>query len=362
MPIKKYMLNVDGKDHQVSEKNIEKYGIESYAKNYPGATIRMRDDKDSDYDIPIYDYQRAVDSGLKPFVTSYYKDEEEEITERSTFQPDSVVYMNQTSQPAKLDITQGKGSQSVPETTKTGTDSTTNVPEMNEMGTQVAVKSPNVPVVDNSMLDAWEQRINRERFVPASKTDNVSKKDDTLGKDIQKTSDIPAAEWKKPATYQDYMNELVSEWGGTPHAYPETRSEQMQRVASANASAADKIWNGELKGVVDGLIEQGREEGRAKIREYQKTVYGNGGIFSGAAGMGDQSHKEYAKATDAKKVIDGVQQYLAEKNGTQTGGEEGVQTLCKSSLCRKCMTILYRKILQRAPRNTLCVTCSQDLS
>ena len=70
MPIKKYMLNVDGKDHQVSEKNIEKYGIESYAKNYPGATIRMRDDKDSDYDIPINEYQRAVDSGLKPLVSS----------------------------------------------------------------------------------------------------------------------------------------------------------------------------------------------------------------------------------------------------------------------------------------------------
>lgn len=358
MPIKKYMLNVDGKDHQVSEKNIEKYGIESYAKNYPGATIRMRDDKDSDYDIPINEYQRAVDSGLKPFVTSYYKDEEEEITERSTFQPDSVVYMNQTSQPAKLDVTQGKGSQSVPETIKTGTDSTTNVPEMNEMGTQVAVKSAdstqtqpvksqNVPVVDKSMMDAWEQRINREKFVPASKT--VSKKDDTLGKDIQKTSDIPDAEWKKPATYQDYMNELVSEWEGTPHAYPETRSEQMQREASANASAADKIWNGELKGVVDGLIEQGREEGRAKIREYQKTVYGNGGIFSGAAGMGDQSHKEYAKATDAKKVIEGVQQYLAEKNGAQTGGEEGVTNPLQEQLMQKVYDYLVQK---NTPKST----------
>ena len=360
MPIKKYMLNVDGKDHQVSEKNIEKYGIESYAKNYPGATIRMRDDKDSDYDIPINDYQRAVDSGLKPFVTSYYKDEEEEITERSTFKPDSVVYMNQTSKPEKLDITQGKRSQSVPETTKTGTDSTTNVPEMNEMGTQVAVKSAdstqtqpvksqNVPVVDNSMLDAWEQQINRERFVPTPKAESVSKKDDTLGKVSPKTSDIPAVEWKKPATYQDYMNELVSEWGGVPDAYPETRSEQMQREASANASAADKIWNGELKNVVDGLIEQGREEGRAKIREYQKTVYGNGGVFAGAAGMGDQSHKDYAKATDAKKVIEGVQQYLAEKNGTQTGGEGGSTSPLQEQLMQKVYDYLVQK---NTPKST----------
>lgn len=360
MPIKKYMLNVDGKDHQVSEKNIEKYGIESYAKNYPGATIRMRDDKDSDYDIPINDYQRAVDSGLKPFVTSYYKDEEEEITERSTFKPDSVVYMNQTSQPAKLDITQGKGSQSVPETTKTGTDSTTNVPEMNEMGTQVPVKGadttqtqrvkdPNVPVVDNSMMDAWEQRVNGERFVPAPKTESVSKKDDTLGKVSPKASDMTDTEWKKPTTYQDYMNELVSEWGGVPNAYPETRSEQMQREASANASAADKIWNGELKGVVDGLIEQGRKEGRAKIREYQKTVYGNGGVFAGAAGMGDQSHKEYAKATDAKKVIEGVQQYLAEKNGTQTGGEGGSTNPLQEQLMQKVYDYLVQK---NTPKST----------
>ena len=360
MPIKKYMLNVDGKDHQVSEKNIEKYGIESYAKNYPGATIRMRDDKDSDYDIPINEYQRAVDSGLKPFVTSYYKDEEEEITERSTFQPDSVVYMNQTSQPAKLDITQGKGSQSVPETIKTGTDSTTNVPEMNEMGTQVAVKgadstqtqpvkSQNVPVVDKSMMDAWEQRTNRERFVPTQTPEPVVKVADTFEKVSEKVPNMYAPEWKQPATYQDYMNELVSEWGGAPNVYPETRSEQMQREASVNASAADKIWNGELKGVVDGLIEQGREQGRAKIREYQKTVYGNGGIFAGSAGMGDQSHEEYAKATDAKNVIDGVQRYLAEKNGTQTGGDGGGSNPLQEQLMQKVYDYLVQK---NTPKST----------
>lgn len=360
MPIKKYMLNVDGKDHQVSEKNIEKYGIESYAKNYPGATIRMRDDKDSDYDIPINDYQRAVDSGLKPFVTSYYKDEEEEITDRGTFKPDSVVYMNQTSQPGKMDITQGKGSQNVPETIKTGTDSTTNVPEMNEKGTQVAIKGadtlekasekvPNTPAVNDSLLDSWEQRMKREDFIPVQKAEPVVKVQSTFEKVSEKVPETPVTEWEKPATYQDYMNELVSEWGGTPNAYPETRSEQMLREASANASTADKIWNGELKGVVDGLIEQGREEGRAKMREYQKTVYGNGGIFAGAAGMGDQSHKEYAKATDAKKVIEGVQQYLAEKNGTQTGGEGGSTNPLQEQLMQKVYDYLVQK---NTPKST----------
>lgn len=147
MPIKKYMLHVDGKDRQVSVSNIDKYGMDSYAKSYPDATIRMRDDKDSDYDIPIGEYQRAVDSGLRPFVTSFYKDEEEEITERSTFKPDSIAYITP---PATMgdsalsgdferndsvtgltreDITQGKREKSVPETVKTGTEVQEKVPE-----------------------------------------------------------------------------------------------------------------------------------------------------------------------------------------------------------------------------------------
>ena len=33
----------DGKSHQVSEENINKYGMQSYADAYKGATIRMRD-------------------------------------------------------------------------------------------------------------------------------------------------------------------------------------------------------------------------------------------------------------------------------------------------------------------------------
>ena len=38
----------DGKSHQVSEENINKYGMQSYADAYKGATIRMRDKDGAD--------------------------------------------------------------------------------------------------------------------------------------------------------------------------------------------------------------------------------------------------------------------------------------------------------------------------
>lgn len=38
----------DGKQHQVSKENMDKYGIQSYADAYKGATIRMRDSKKGD--------------------------------------------------------------------------------------------------------------------------------------------------------------------------------------------------------------------------------------------------------------------------------------------------------------------------
>ena len=57
----------DGKSHQVSEDNIKKYGIQSYANAYKGATIRMRDKNGADYDIPLGNYDDAQQQGLHPF-------------------------------------------------------------------------------------------------------------------------------------------------------------------------------------------------------------------------------------------------------------------------------------------------------
>lgn len=89
MPKPKYMISVDGKDHQVSVENIEKYGIDNYINSYPGATIRMRDDKDEDYDIPLSDFQRAEDSGLRPFTIAYYE-KGEQIKENESATPEKV--------------------------------------------------------------------------------------------------------------------------------------------------------------------------------------------------------------------------------------------------------------------------------
>ena len=57
----------DGKSHQVSEDNIKKYGMQSYANAYKGATIRMRDNDGADYDIPLGNYDDATQQGLRPF-------------------------------------------------------------------------------------------------------------------------------------------------------------------------------------------------------------------------------------------------------------------------------------------------------
>lgn len=58
---------VDGKEHQVSKENIDKHGIQAYADAYEGATIRMRDSKKGDYDIPLANYNDAKAQGLHAF-------------------------------------------------------------------------------------------------------------------------------------------------------------------------------------------------------------------------------------------------------------------------------------------------------
>ena len=57
----------DGKEHQVSKENIDKHGIQAYADAYKGATIRMRDSKKGDYDIPLANYNDAKAQGLHAF-------------------------------------------------------------------------------------------------------------------------------------------------------------------------------------------------------------------------------------------------------------------------------------------------------
>lgn len=57
----------DGKEHQVSKENVDKYGIQSYADAYKGATIRMRDAQKGDYDIPLQHFDNARKQGLHVF-------------------------------------------------------------------------------------------------------------------------------------------------------------------------------------------------------------------------------------------------------------------------------------------------------
>nr|DAI52211.1 MAG TPA: DNA methylase [Caudoviricetes sp.] len=61
------ITTADGKEHQVSKENVDKYGIQSYADAYKGATIRMRDAQKGDYDIPLQHFDQARKQGLHAF-------------------------------------------------------------------------------------------------------------------------------------------------------------------------------------------------------------------------------------------------------------------------------------------------------
>lgn len=61
------ITTADGKEHQVSKENVDKYGIQSYADAYKGATIRMRDAQKGDYDIPLQHFDNARMQGLHAF-------------------------------------------------------------------------------------------------------------------------------------------------------------------------------------------------------------------------------------------------------------------------------------------------------
>lgn len=81
MPINKIFITVDGKEHEVPQTHFdEDGGAPAYASAYNGSTIRMKDDE-GDYDIPLSDYDKAVSSGLRPFVMSRYAKGEAPLAE-----------------------------------------------------------------------------------------------------------------------------------------------------------------------------------------------------------------------------------------------------------------------------------------
>lgn len=69
--IKYQITTEDGKVHNVSKSNVEKYGWGGYADDYPKATVRMRDENNDDYDIPIEKVEYALSKGLCLFSTQF---------------------------------------------------------------------------------------------------------------------------------------------------------------------------------------------------------------------------------------------------------------------------------------------------
>lgn len=75
---RKYEITVDGQVHRVSHENIDKYGWDNYAKNYPGATARMQNAAGEDYDIPL---EKAEHFNRNGFNFYFVPDEEPETSE-----------------------------------------------------------------------------------------------------------------------------------------------------------------------------------------------------------------------------------------------------------------------------------------
>ena len=87
----------DGKEHQVSKENVDKYGIQSYADAYKGATIRMRDAQKGDYDIPLQHFDNARKQGLHAFSlehTPVQKQIAPKPTPTSTAEPTPIPSVN----------------------------------------------------------------------------------------------------------------------------------------------------------------------------------------------------------------------------------------------------------------------------
>lgn len=100
----------DGKQHQVSKENMDKYGIQSYADAYKGATIRMRDSKKGDYDIPLSHYNDAKAQGLHAFSLEHLPPAPAKQQPRQVAppKPHTTSVVSQPTRPASKPTTGGK--------------------------------------------------------------------------------------------------------------------------------------------------------------------------------------------------------------------------------------------------------------
>lgn len=70
-----YQVIINGKFVNVPKSEIDKQGWDNYAQSHPGAKLRMRDENNTDYDVPFTDISRMQQKGgLRPYtIRSYTK-------------------------------------------------------------------------------------------------------------------------------------------------------------------------------------------------------------------------------------------------------------------------------------------------
>ena len=69
----KYEVKINDKSYYLSKDELEKNGgMGDFAKEYPGATIRMKRDADGkEFDIPVSEYDWATSRNMRPWVAEF---------------------------------------------------------------------------------------------------------------------------------------------------------------------------------------------------------------------------------------------------------------------------------------------------
>lgn len=355
MPINKYMLHVDGKDRQVSEENIKKYGMGRYASSYPNATVRMRDDDGTDYDIPIGEYDKAVSSGLHAFLTTYY-DPSEKVD--ATTAGDSIAMMETPKpQETRTPAPQADATPEHPEDREFTQEETDSLTAQTMAGARRDGYDPVSKTSSGGVLTEAQKDSAFEAGVRAYNERKQAAQAQGAGQEKKEPASVyppaPDAWTGQPindfAQYQETQRQ-TADWGGTPLRQPESERQRQVREAMEEQSIIDNLWNSELKGKVDQLIEAGQAEGRKKLAGYTPSIYGRNNFGYGIGGVDNRWAQEYLKAADSKKVIEGVQQYLSEKQGT---GGEGTGASGSDPMQEKLMQKVYDYLVQKnTPKST----------
>lgn len=100
-----YQVTYNGKTYNVPKNTLDKQGWDNYAQSHPGATLRMRDKNNADYDVPFADISRMQQKGgLRPY--NFRVTHKQRSTQRRTAQPSNNLSQRITQRSAQRPASQ----------------------------------------------------------------------------------------------------------------------------------------------------------------------------------------------------------------------------------------------------------------